>query len=1154
MLRPLALLSLLLTAPALAQDVDFDLDVRPILSDKCYACHGPDAQTRKAGLRLDTQEGASGTLRDGRFAVVAGSLDESELWQRVTHAERAARMPPADQERQLVDADVDVLRRWILQGAQWAQHWSLVPPTRPEPPAVQDAAWCRGAVDRFLLARLEAAGLAPEREADAATLLRRVTLDLTGLPPTRAELDAFLADEREDAYERVVERLLASPRYGEHMARVWLDAARYADTHGLHLDNERSMWPWRAWVIDAYNQNKPFDEFTIEQLAGDLLEDATLEQRVASGFNRCNPTSAEGGMIAAEYLSIYAKDRVDTTSTVWMGLTMGCAQCHDHKFDPLTQRDYYAMYAFFNNLTEEASDRNIANPQPFTRTPDAEEQARLGALDARVAELAEVVAAPMPEVDAQQAAWEEEWAASLARRWQVAPPERFHATHGTTLAVEDGGVVAASGENPHTEVYELDLHTDASRITAIKLDALCDVGQPVPGRATNANFVLSKVEVTAWPARAFEQAAPIALASAHASHSQDEYGIAGVLDDDPQSGWGGLGLEGARSAVLVAREPFGWENGTDVRVTLRFESVHAQHAFARLRLSLTEDERMSPARLGRWRAHPRVGEDAGRAGFATVYPPEQDLEAAGWEERDYPDGQVHLFEAVVGTYYLHRTIEVPAGRDVQVGIGSDDALKVFLNGAEVHANDVARAVALDADRVTLPLRAGRNDLVLKVVNTGGASGFAFRVLEEHAGGFPADVALALGTPPDARAAAQNESLRTYFRRNHAPEWIALDDELSATRKERADYENSLPTTMVSEERMQRRPAHVLVRGRYDVLGDEVQPATPAALPPLPAGAPRDRLGLARWLVSREHPLTARVAVNRLWQSRFGTGLVKTSEDFGVQGQRPSHPALLDWLAVEFMDSGWDVQHMLRLMVTSSAYRQSARVEPRKLELDPYNRLLARGPRYRLDAEQIRDQALFVSGLLVERLGGESVKPFQPPGIWFAVGYSGSNTVRFEQDSGDALYRRSLYTFWKRTAPPPNLATFDAPSREATCVRRERTNTPLQALVLLNDPQYVEAARFLAERMLAEGGETDERRAAFGFRLVTAREPSAWELAQLTEMLAEERARFAADGDGARALLAVGDKPADARLEPAEHAAHTLLANLLLNLDETISKH
>ncbi len=1152
--------------------VSFGRQVRPILSDRCFACHGPDAQGREAGLALDSFEGATAELEGGRRAVVPGEPERSELLARVTASDPRRRMPPVSSDKVVTAQEVELLRRWIEQGASYERHWAFVAPTRPEAPTVSDVGWPRDGLDRFVLARLEAEGLAPAPEAARETLLRRVTFDLTGLPPSPEELDAFLADGRPDAYERAVEGLLASPRYGEHMARFWLDAARFGDTHGLHLDNERNLWPWRDWVVDALNRNLPYDRFVVEQLAGDLLPDADLATRVASGFNRNNPTTGEGGLIVEEYLAKYAMDRVDTFGTVFLGLTLNCAQCHDHRYDPLPQRDYYRLLAYFDSLAEAGSDENALAPPPSLRAPDGALAGEIERATALARAARERLEGPDPELDAAQAEWEARLRERLAGRWTVLEPIAARASGGAEFETLPDGSLLVRGPNPERDVYELELDTDLADLRALRLEALTHPENPLGGvgRAYNSNIVLTGVEL-AWAPRGSSAAPrPVPLVRARADFSQPGFDVAATLDEDPVSGWAvGARIEDRR-AEFFAAQPFGSADGARLFLRLRFESPHVQHALGRLRVSVSSDPTLAPVVLSPWRSLGPFRASNGDEAFATdfVDPTEIDTQASvthaaagdaplAWVERpEFVDGPVHsLGDAEHAVVYLQRTLESPDARSLTLALGSDDSLRVWLDGAPLLSKRVARAAAPDQDRVVLELTPGRHELLLAVVNDRGGFAFASRIVGEDLGGLPLELepslVAATEEQPDDGAA---QALRSHFRRHHSPTWRSERvrvEELEAARRE---LEERAPLTMVSADLEQRRETRVLVRGQYDQPGEAVDPGVPGVLHALPADAPPNRLGLARWVVDPANPLTPRVTVNQHWQRFFGTGLVATPEDFGSQGALPTHPELLDWLALEFVESGWDVKALHRRIVTSATYRQDARVTPRHLERDPANRLLARAPRPRLDAESIRDAALFHAGLLVERLGGRSVKPYQPDGLWEAVAYPSSNTARFVQDEGEALYRRSLYTFWKRTSPPPSLSTFDAPNREFCVVQRTRTNTPLQALALLNDVQFVEAARGLAARVLADPrvGDTSER-VAMAFRRVTSRQPEAEERELLLGLLATLRARFAADPAAARALIAVGDSASDPSLDPVEFAAWTALANVLLNLDEAITR-
>ena len=1025
-----------LSAAADPAPPDFSRDILPILSDNCFACHGPDENSREADLRLDLREAAIARLDGDSAAIVPGKSAESEVWKRLVTDKARRRMPPVKSGKSLSEDQIDLIRRWIDDGAEWGEHWALQRPRRGELPRAVEGWTADNAVDAFLHDKMRQAGLTPEPEADRATLIRRVTLDLTGLPPTIAEVDAFLADDSPEAWERVVDRLLASERYAEHMARQWLDAARYADTHGLHLDNERSIWPYRDWVIEAYDDNKPFDEFTIEQLAGDLLPSPTLRQRVATGFNRCNVTTSEGGSIDAEYYVRYAVDRVETTSTVWLGLSAGCAACHDHKFDPLTQREFYQLFSYFYSLTEKAMDGNALLPPPSVKVPTRQQASDLARARSEL----------------------EEIEASIEKT--LAGIEYEDRRRGETLG-------------------ELDVE---DRVWFD--DALPEGAKPLGNEGDKS-----------WQFVAADDGAPV--------------------------------LSGERSAVREA------------------EGL-SQHVFvdAREKLHIGEGDRL----------------------FAHVWidpknPPET-------LQLQFNDGS-----------WDHRATW---GADKGFAAGTDSAAN-RLQGALPKAGEWVRLEVAAAD---VGLAPGAQ------VNGWACTQFGGRVWWDRAGivavaplppeqreslalweqyraqtrhpALPEDVQKVLDVAFAERTAKQSKRLERYYLEHVHPQTRELLSAPRARQQELAksvrDIEAALPSTLVMEDRPEPRQAYVLERGEYTEQREKVSSRVPEWILPMPADSRPDRLGLARWLVHPDHPLTARVTVNRFWQQLFGIGLVRTSEDFGVQGEQPSHPRLLDWLAVEFIESGWDVKRFIKLLTMSASYRQSSRVTPEKLALDPENRLLARGPRFRLDAETIRDQALAVSGLLVGEIGGRSVKPYQPAGLWKPVGFGGSNTSVFKQDSGEKLYRRSMYTFWKRTSPPPSMSAFDAPDRETCQVRRARTNTPMQALVLLNDVQFVEAARKLAEIVLRrecddveEGADAIEQRLTFAFRTVLARVPNDAERVSLREFLETALAEYRKDPESAAKLLATGESTRDESLDVSEHGAWTLITHLLLNLSETITK-
>lgn len=1182
--------------PAQAE-LNYNLDIRPILADNCYACHGPDEKARQAELRLDTKAGAF-SEPSGYPIIVPGNPDESELYRRIISEDDNYRMPPADFNKTLTPAQVETLAQWMREGATWAEHWAFTTPTRPTPPTVKNGDWVRNPIDAFILARLEANGLTPAQEADKRTLIRRLSFDLTGLPPTREEVHQFLADDSPEAYEKLIDAFMAKPEYGEHTARFWLDAARYGDTHGLHLDNYREMWPYRDWVINAFNANMPFDKFTTEQLAGDLLTEPTLEQRIATGFNRCHVTTSEGGSIDEEYYVRYAVDRANTTGTVWMGLTVGCAQCHDHKYDPITQKEFYQLYAYFNNITENAMDGNRKDSPPVVKLPTPEQEEELAAFDAQIGELDAQTKAPLPGVDATQIAWE-----NRMPRWTLLKPAEMHSKGGATLELLEDNSILVSGTNPEQEVYEIVAELPSgSQWSAVRLEGITHKSLPKGGvgRSDNSNVVLTdfsleiatavttnteadveveeteadvETEETEADVETEEAWTPIPIVHAWADHEQagGDFVVANAIDDKPETGWALDRRQANRQAIFLVATPFGREGGT-LKMRLKHEYDLRHKQFGRFRLAVTDAPTIYPIgskiTLGDWHAVGPFTAEHGNIAFYQTYEPETKPVGTGdkftfgdktlkWEQqKHWIDAQVH--NDIVGensATYLFRNISSVTQQKALLHIGSNDALKVWLNNTEVFAKNVQRDAAADQERIQVQLKPGNNALLLKVVNYSGPSGFYFRI-ETDAPMVPADIVDIAGVARGEREEAQQAQIRDYYRNNvtQNADLKALFAALADVRQKRNTLDASLTTTLVMQERTEPRGAYVLERGEYERRGEQVYPQTPAVLPPMAADAAPNRLSLAKWLLSPEHPLTARVTINRFWQNVFGTGIVKTAEDFGTQGIPPVHPELLDWLATEFIASGWDVQQMLKLMLTSATYRQSAQVTARKLELDADNRLLSRGPRYRFDAETLRDNALAVSGLLYTHIGGPSVKPPQPDGLWAAVGFTGSNTDKFVQDTGaDKVHRRSFYTFWKRTSPPPQMNILDAPSRESCTVRRERTNTPMQALMLMNDPQYFEAARAFAERILKEAGTTSQERIAYAFEIATSRLPKSDEEALILAVLEAQTEELAANPEAAEELVQVGESAPDETLDAVEVAAWTMIANLILNLDEVINK-
>lgn len=1003
--------TLLLTLSSFAQGeqepVSFQREVLPILSDRCFSCHGPDETERDSDLRFDLRESVFGDL-GGYSAVVPGQPEESELVDRITARFEEDRMPPIDSNLSLTATEIDTLRRWIAEGAEWEEHWAFVPPVKPAATKLSNSIWGKNGIDSFVLARLVANDLTPNRSAEPAIWLRRVSLDLTGLPPTPSELQAFLANPSEAAYAAVVERLLASPRYGERMAWEWLDTARYADTDGFQADPTREMWPWRDWLVDQLNANKPFDQLTLEMLAGDLLPNATPEQKLASGFNRNHMTNGEGGRIFEETRVENVFDRVETTATTWLGLTYTCARCHDHRYDPISQREYYQLFDFFNQ-TSDTGRGSQGRSTPNMRYMPPESRSRVLAIDVHVQALENERRQPQASLDAAQQAWESE---QLAR-----------------------------------------------------------------------------------------------------------------LQDEPSA------------SQPASIEGVWWKTATP------YEGA-------------TDDL------------------------YATAFPPEVGVELDKPElwvlAPELKEGEPLIFGQVLGVHYYFNRIIAASARQIELSLGSDDAIKVFLNGSEVFGNDVRRGVAADQERITIDLQQGSNDLLIKIINTGGNGGIYFQRGVETVDGMPLSVVASLQLPSEQRSPEQSDRLMRFYRARYSEQWRAAQVQITALQAERASLQESTPVVLVMDSLPmdRQRETRVLDRGGYDQPRELVYADTPAFLPPLRTAeiaeveaepdfetdaspTPVTRLDLATWLLDPQHPLTARVTVNREWQRFFGTGLVASSEDFGRQGELPSHPQLLDFLAVRFVETGWDLKQLHRDIVLSATYRQSSFAPERAYLDDPDNRMLARGPRFRLPSWMIRDQALALAGLLIEQQGGPPVRPYQPDGVWAEATF---DTIRYQQDSGESLYRRSLYVFWRRIVQPTFF--FDTAKRQVCSVRPNLTNSPLHALVTQNDPAYVEAARCFAQRTLTEGiapfAEIDEFGAVetgmrWAFRMATARELRGEEQALLVDRWVELVEHYRAKPEAAKALIAVGESPINLDLPPAELAAMSVICSIILNLDEVLTK-
>jgi hypothetical protein len=1044
------------SAVAQKSTIKFDREVRPILSDKCFACHGPDEKQRMAKLRLDTKEGAF--AKQG--VIVAGDPGGSRLIKRITSKDPNTIMPPPESGHKLTENEISLLRRWIEEGAEWNEHWAFVAPKRSEAPTVTNQTWVRNPIDAFIAARLEKENLKPSPEADRATLLRRVSLDLTGLPPTPAEVDAFLADKSPGAFEKTVDRLLASPRYGERMAMQWLDFARYADSHGYHIDSHRDMYPWRDWLIRAFNDNKRFDQFTVEMLAGDLLPNATLDQKIATGFNRNHMINFEGGAIPEEYLNEYIVDRVETTANTWLAMTMGCARCHSHKFDPISQKEFYQFYAFFNTVPEIGLDGRVGNAVPFLSLPTDEQKKQQNQLGAEIKTLTEALS------DKNVQPLQDEWEKTLVGKTPVARTKDLAAHFDL-----DGSLADASGRYRNGRTL---------------------AGDPTFG--------------------------PGVIARALSLDGQTQLGFGEFKDD----------------AAFDGTKPFTFaiwlRPGLGKAGTFFFQKIENNESRRGFEMLFEETHLIS---IQRWAAPLTI------------------RMTAKWPE----NGMVlRTKESFHTTEWKHFAL-------VYDGSGKAGGVKVFVNGKPSEVEVLGDALnGPIKNSATLFLgdkslgRAFSGSLDdLRIYNCALSPAEVEQLAMDYA------VGTTLSGVSGKRTKEEIDRLRDYFLTRVAPQEMRRQyAELRDLRAKKTELDKSVLNTMVMQESMKPRETFVLARGDYRNKTDKVTPSVPAVLPPLPKDAPPNRLSLAKWLVDPNHPLTARVAVNRYWQMYFGHGLVKTSEDFGVQGEPPVNQELLDWLATEFIRTGWDVKALQRLIVTSAAYRQSSKVTPALLEKDPENRLLARGPRFRLPAETVRDNALAVSGLLDDRIGGPSVLPYQPPGIWEELAFGdGFSRQTYVQDHGRDLYRRSMYTFWKRTAPPAALQTFDAPDREKCVIRRAVTNTPLQALVLMNDPTYLEASRVLAQKAIASGGKEPAGRIAYLFRAATSRKPSAHEITVLRQLLTQQLANYRNDAKAAGELLKIGESPVETKSgrpdETAELAAWTMVTSAILNLDETITK-
>ncbi len=1060
MLAGTAIIGVAAEKGAASAKLTFNDSIQPILAENCYQCHGPDPGSRKAGLRLDRRESAYAPGKDRGPAIIPGDAEKSALVQRIESQDEDERMPPLEAHKTLKPAEIALLRRWVEEGAEYQEHWAFIAPVRPKVPSGPEVSGARSPIDAFILERVARAGLKASPEADRRSLLRRVTFDLTGLPPTPEELAAFVADSGPDAYEKVVDRLLASQRFGEHRARYWLDYVRYADTHGLHFDNVRSIWPYRDYVIQAFNTNKPFDRFVREQLAGDLLPAKSIDEIVATGFMRCNLTTNEGGTIPEEVFVNQTRDRVESFGLVFLGLTTGCAACHDHKFDPITQRDFYGLAAFLGNTAEKAWDLNTADPDPVIRLPE-------GA--ARIA-------------------------LERALAWRGDVQQRLDEKKRT--AAERFAAWLSSGNRPRT------VSEDALELRLLLNEGKGDVvANSAPGAKTasfkaETNPLVWGENALFWPSMRMDIASQLSLGDAGAVDGTQAFSGGGwVLLRQKVGGSGtGYGALLSRMRSTPTKETRGWElYQREHRLILVLA-----HASGRQAIEVTTAEKVMSFD---WTHVFFTYDGSGRAAGVRIYvngrPVETDV------IRDDLGGASIATEA---TTQLGRREDGEPMRETSFQ-------DVRLYRRELAADEVSR---LPIETVAAEILSRNPDI-------------------------------AKWTPEETYMVVDRfflEGIDTEAM-ELAAELVLADDAIGQISKD------GVPT-LIAREKPTPGASDILKRGDYYARTARVQPLMPHFLPQPPPGERNDRMGLADWLLTPEQPLFARVTMNRMWQEIFGVGLVDTPGDFGVMGSKPSHPELLDWLAVEFRESGWDVKRMYRMLVTSATYRQTARVTQEQLLKDPANRLLARGPRFRMDGEILRDAALATSGLLVGTLGGPPAKPYQPPGIWKEVAMPESNTKTYVDDHGPGLYRRSLYTFWKRASPPPSMETFDAPSRETVCVRRARSNTPLQAFVTMNDTQWVEAARKLAERALHAQSGADGRIDMLS-ALTLGRRLDPDERAVISKSLDGFERYFRNSKGAAEEFLAVGESPSDARLDRIELASWTMVASQFYNLDEFLTK-
>jgi len=1007
-----------------AVEIDFNRQIRPILSENCFQCHGPDQTHRKGNYRLDTKEGVFALGKSGTKNILVGNAKNSELFHRI-EVGKDGLMPPVKSGKKLTADQIKLIERWISEGANYGEHWAFVVPKSSSIPLVANKLWAKNPIDAFILNRLEHNNIKPSPQASKEILIRRLTLDLTGLPPTLKEIDDFLLDESPESYEKIVDRLLASNQYGERMAMQWLDYARFADSNGFQTDTSRSMWPWRDWIINAFNKNMPFDQFTIEQIAGDMLPNATKSQIIATGFNRNHRLNGEGGLIAEEWRIETVIDRVDTTSQTWLGLTIACARCHDHKYDPISQKEFYQFFAFFNNLPESgtlAGDKTGGNTDPVEEIESLSQSTALKNIELAIKDQEALILKLDGKVDEMIKDWEpvfKEKIKSMNYVWVPLHPKDVKSEGGAQFSKLPDGSYLAGGKNPTNDIYTITSPIIKGVFSAILLECFPDPSLPNQslGRFSNGNFVLSKIEAK-LSAPSLKEPLKVSFKKAIADYSQKDWDIANVIGNNSSKGWAVDGPSRRENikAMFVSPQLVAIPENSTIEIRLSHQAL-SQHNIGRFKIAVSS-----------------VPEEL-----------------------------------------------------------------ITLNGFQI----------------------------------------------------PSNITKILDTDIQKRSIQQKEELKKYYKSSSFNEHKVLSAKLIILKNSLVESRRNTPSVMVMKEGPV-RDTFMLIRGEYDKKGPKVVAGLPSVLPPLPKDKPMNRLGLAYWMVDPSNPLTSRVWVNRMWEKFFGFGLVRTSENFGAQAEFPSHPELLDWLASKFVLLNWDMKAMQKIVVMSSVYQQSSKFNPSLLNSDPENRLLARGSRLRLSGENLRDQALSASGLLVNKLGGPSVRPYMPEGVWDETSVYG-DLRNYKHDKGVDLYRRTMYTIWKRTAAPPTMLLFDAPSREACSVKRSRTNTPLQALALLNEVTYVEAARKLAERMILEGGKTPTEKLITGFRIVTGRRPDASELSILLQGFQKDYKEFSSKPDNAKKFTSLGESPLASTMDIFELAAYTLTANILLNLDEVVNR-